>query len=274
MQQLFSLKRIQHGFIIVLCVFYLLPFLVLLMLALSKSGLGSTMLFNVHDLEPGNFVIAWQKSKLGTSLMNSVIISVSSVVLIIFCASQAGYAIGRFPTWFHRLVLGIFLACMMLPGIINTVPLYTLLIKLQGINTRWSMILVCATNALPFSVFLYTGFVKTIPREIEESAIVDGCSWFSTFWRITIHFLTPVTAAVILLNGIGIWNNYAQAVFFLQTAEVRTVPLAISMFFQQYGARWQLVAAAALIGLLPVVLVFLNFQRFFIKGITSGALKG
>ena len=136
------------------------------------------------------------------------------------------------------------------------------------------MALVLAANALPFSVFLYTNFIRSMPKEIEESAIVDGCTWFSAFWRITFPLLKPVTAAVVIVNGLGIWNNYAQAVFFLQKPAVRTVPLAVSMFFQQYGARWNLMAAAAAIGAAPAVAAFILFQRQFIKGLAAGALKG
>ena len=136
------------------------------------------------------------------------------------------------------------------------------------------MIMVCAANALPFSVFLYTGFVKTITREVEESAIIDGCTRFSAFWRVTFHFLKPVTSAVVILNGLGIWNNYAQAVFFLQSQNIRTIPLAISMFFQQYGAKWNLMAAASVMGVAPVITAFLIFQKYFVKGIAAGAVKG
>jgi raffinose/stachyose/melibiose transport system permease protein len=148
------------------------------------------------------------------------------------------------------------------------------MIKIHGINTHWAMILVLATNALPFSIFLYTGFVRTMPREIEESAIIDGCTWFGAFRRVTFHFLKPVTASVIILQGLGIWNNYAQAVFFLQSQQMRTVPLAVSLFFQRFGADWNLMGAAAAIGVAPAVLMFIVFQRYFIKGITTGALKG
>jgi raffinose/stachyose/melibiose transport system permease protein len=136
------------------------------------------------------------------------------------------------------------------------------------------MMLVCAANALPFSIFLFSGYLKSVPREIEEAAVIDGCTPFTAFWRITFAFLQPVTAAVIILNGISIWNNYGQAVFLLQTEQVRTVPLAISLFFQQYGAHWNLVAASAFLAVVPALAVFLGFQNHFIKGITAGAVKG
>ncbi len=184
-----------------------------------------------------------------------------------------GYSLCRFPHRLNRMILAILLAAMMVPGIVNTVALYTLMISIRGMSTYWAMILVLSCNALPFSVFLYTSFIRTIPRDIEDAAVIDGCSRGSLFWRITFRLIQPVTGAVVILQGLGFWNNYGQAVFFLQRQEMRTIPLAISLFFQQYGANWNLMAAAACIGMAPAVIAFLIFQRSFVSGITAGAVK-
>lgn len=251
------------------------PFVVLLRIALSTpAGMSTGRALALPELQITNFARAWELSRMGVALVNSVVITTGALVTLVVCASAAGYAIARFRGRFHLAVMNVFLFSMMIPGIINTVPLYTLMRRIGGINTRWAMALVLAANALPFSVFLYTNFIRSMPKEIEESAIVDGCTWFSAFWRITFPLLKPVTAAVVIVNGLGIWNNYAQAVFFLQKPAVRTIPLAVSMFFQQYGARWNLMAAAAAIGAAPAVAAFILFQRQFIKGLAAGALKG
>ncbi|AHV97050.1 carbohydrate ABC transporter permease [Paenibacillus sabinae] len=253
----------------------LIPFYILLYLALNNP---SRTLFNGLSLLPdfnfSNFSEAWESSKMGLATLNSLIIAIGGAVLIILAASSAGYAIARYSNKFHQSVFNVLLICMMIPAIIITVPLYTLMKSIGGINTHWAMILLMASNGVPFSVFLYTGFIKVLPREIEESAIIDGCTPFTAFWRVTFHFLRPVTAAVVILQGLAIWNNYGQAVFFLQGQDMRTIPLAVSMFFQQYGAQWNLMAAAAVIGLAPAVLAFLVFQQYFVKGITAGAVKG
>ncbi len=251
------------------------PFYVLLLIALnSPSRRLADRLFLLPEFYFRNFADAWQLSSMGTAIMNSVVITGGALAIVVLVASCAGYAIARFPTRFHRVVFNTFLFCMMIPPIINTVPLYTLMRSIGGINTRWAMILVSAANMLPFSVFLYSSFIRSFSREIEEAALVDGCTRFSAFWRVTFPLLKPVTSAVVIIAGLGIWNNYAQAVFFLQRESVRTIPLAVSMFFQQYGARWNLMAAAATIGMAPAVLVFLLFQKYFIKGLAAGAVKG
>ncbi len=261
--------------VIAVCALALIPFYVVLLFSLSGpaafTGDGINL---IPSFRFSNYVEAWTSSNIGGAIMNSVVITVIAVVVLVTLASAAGYAIARFPNPMNRGILILFLTCMMIPGIINTVPLYRVMRAIGGINQRWSMSLLLAANALPFSVFLYTGFIKAIPRDVEEAGIMDGCSRTSVFFRITFHFLKPVTAAVIILNGLTIWNNYAQAVFFLQRADVRTIPLAVSLFFQQYGADWNLMAAAAVIGVLPAVAAFLVFQKYFVTGIVAGALKG
>jgi len=254
----------------------IIPFYVLVFFSLNAPSRvfyeGNIL---IPDFHFGNFTEAWVSSNIGRAILNSVIITGGSLLLLIILSSSAGYAIARFKSKFNKTVLTVLLACMMIPGIINTVPLYLVMKSIGGINTRLGMILVCTTNALPFSVFLYSSFIRSLSRETEESAIIDGCTWFMAFWRITFHYVKPVTAAVVILNGVSIWNNYAQAVFFLTKREMYTIPIALSIYFQQFaGAKWNLMAAAAVLGVIPVVTVFLLFQKHFIKGITAGALKG
>lgn len=271
------INNIFKYFLIIFIMFLaIIPFYILILFSLNSPSRifyeGNILLPEFHFQ---NYVDAWRTSKIGMGIINSSIITGGAIAIIVAFASCAGYAIARFSNKFNKMVFTVLLMCMMIPGIINTVPLYSLMKSIGGINTYWAMIMVLATNALPFSVFLYTGFIKSLSREIEESAIIDGCTWFSAFWRVTFHFIKPATAAVVILSGLGIWNNYAQAVFFLPSRNMHTIPLSLSVFFQQFaGAKWNLMAAAAVIGILPVVIAFIIFQRYFIKGITAGALKG
>jgi raffinose/stachyose/melibiose transport system permease protein len=259
---------------IIVCI-SMIPFYVLLYLALNApSRTFFEGIIFLPNFEFSNFIEAWKVSNMGLAIYNSFVITIGAILIVVLFSSSAGYAIARFKNRFNSTVFTILLLCMMIPAIIITVPLYTLMKSIGGINTHWAMILLTAATVTPFAVFLYTSFIKSLPREVEESAVIDGCTYFTAFWRVTFHFLRPVTAAVVILAGLQIWNNYAQAVFFLQSSEMRTIPLAVAMFFQKYGANWNLMAAAAVIGLLPAVFAFLIFQKYFIKGITAGALKG
>jgi raffinose/stachyose/melibiose transport system permease protein len=277
-----SVSRASQGrllLVVLITAISIVPFIALVALALGLIG-GSAVAASAagsgwHALlgRFGAFGEAWRFSHLGRAIINSAVITAGAVAVVVALAGAAGYSLCRFPHRLNRLILATLLAAMMVPGIINTVALYTLMISIKGISTYWAMILVLACNALPFSVFLYANFIRTIPRDIEDAAVIDGCSRASLFWRITFRLVQPVTGAVVILQGLGFWNNYGQAVFFLQRQEMRTIPLAISLFFQQYGANWNLMAAAACIGMAPAVIAFLIFQRSFVSGITTGAVK-
>lgn len=268
-------KTIRIFVIFLITVLAIFPFYVLTLLAFTSPSVN----FSVHlvllpQLYFDNFLQAWKTSEIGRAILNSLVITIGAVGVIVTFGSMAGYAVARVHNRFNKIIFGVMLGCMMIPGIINTVPLYTLMKSIDGINTHWAMVLVTATNAMPFSVFLYFGFISGLPVSLEEAAIMDGCTKIGAFWRIIFPLLKPVTSAVVIINGLSIWNNYGQAVFFLQKQAMRTIPLAISMFFQQYGAKWHLMAAASMIGLAPAVITFIVFQKYFIKGITAGAVKG
>ena len=249
----------------------LIPFYSLLITALSTPTWQNILFPEFHFQ---NYSDAWKDSRLGTALINSSLITSFSLLLIVITSGCAGYAIARVKNVFHNIVFNAFLFSMMVPAIINTVPLYILMRKINGINTHWAMVLLLTTAAIPFATFLYTSFIETMSKEVEESAFIDGCSKFMIFWRVVFPLLKPVTSSVIILNAVSIWNNYGTAVFFLQKQSMQTVPLAISSFVQTYGANWNLMAAAAFIGLLPAVVIFLFFQKYFIKGIAAGSVKG
>ncbi len=262
--------------VILICLLCMIPFYVLLVLSLNspQRTFYEGNIF-IPEFYFKNYIEAWEKSKIGTAIANSAIITAGTLALAVITGGMAGYSIARHPTRFNKTGFGIIIGCMMIPGIINTVPLYTLMRKIGAINKLWGMILVCTSLALPSAIFIYTMFIRAIPKELDEAAEIDGCSGIRIFWRVIFPVIKPATAAFVIINGFGIWNNYAQAVFFLQSRAKQNIPQAMSIFFQQFaGAKWHLMAATAVIAIIPVVIVFLIFQRQFMKGLTDGALKG
>lgn len=265
-------KSIANNIITVLLAsLALIPLYFLLVTALNTPQWHNVL---VPEFHYQNFFVAWKKSQLGLALYNSFIITSFSLVLIVIVSSSAGYAISRVKNLFHRILFNALIFSMMIPQIINTVPLYILMRRINGINTHWAMVLLLTTAAIPFAVFLYASFIDSMSTDIEESAYIDGCTRFMCFWKAIFPLLKPVSSTVIILNAVSIWNNYGTSVFFLQKQYMKTVPLAISSFVQTYGANWNLMAAAAFIGMIPAVTVFLFFQKYFIKGIAAGSVKG
>ncbi len=270
------LSIIRIAALVLICLACLVPFYVLLVLALnSPSRIFYEGNIFVPDFFFPNFIEAWHESRIGQAMLNSAIITSGTLALAIVLGGLAGYAIARRKTRLNKFVFGLLLSCMMIPGIINTVPLYTLMRHLHAVNTLYGMILVCTTLALPSAVFIYSTFITSLPMELDEAAVLDGCTGCSVFWRIIFPVLKPATASFVILNGFGIWNNYSQSVFFLQSRSKQNIPQALSVFFQQFGgADWNMMAATATIAIVPVVVVFLVFQKQFISGLASGAVKG
>jgi raffinose/stachyose/melibiose transport system permease protein len=253
----------------------LLPFYVMVYVAINDPSIPLLNgVFRPPTFTWQNIITAWIKGQLGRAMMNSIIITVCGLVIVVLFSAQAGYVIARYPNRFHRFWFTVFLCCMMVPAIVNTVPLYILMRNIGGINKLWSMVLLTSATRMPFCIFLYTSFVQAMTREIEEAAIIDGCTPFSAFWRISFPIMKPVTSTVIITSSLTFWNNYSQAVFFLTNKRSHTLPLAISSYYTESGANWNLVSAAALLGVIPIVTLFLCLQKYFIKGFAAGAVKG
>jgi raffinose/stachyose/melibiose transport system permease protein len=141
-------------------------------------------------------------------------------------------------------------------------------------NQLWGIILLHVTFSLPITIFLYTGFISSIPYELEEAALIDGAGRFKLFYAILLPLLKPITATVIILTCVNIWNDYQFSVFFLQHKDMHTITVALSGFFSQYNNYIGWVAAGSFLGAIPIALVYLFLQRYFIQGLSSGAVKG
>jgi raffinose/stachyose/melibiose transport system permease protein len=174
----------------------------------------------------------------------------------------------RFPTRWNNFIYTLSVATLIVPALTVLVPLYKFIVDMHGINTYWAIVLIHATFFLPTVIFLYTGFIRTIPRELDEAALIDGCSRYSIFFRIIFPLLKPVTASVIIVIMLGV-GTITLLPFFLQRRAVQTVPLVLSQFFpisdqHSSGCSWQ----SAKHGTMTIVYIFL--QKYFISGLAEG----
>jgi raffinose/stachyose/melibiose transport system permease protein len=266
-------KRIALVLVVLISLLHSIPFFILINISFKSphdtSSKWQTPLYVYLD----NFGNAWQNAHLDQALLSSGIITVSAVALVVVIGAIAAYPLARFPTRWNSLIYTLCISCMIVPALTILVSLYKLVVDINGIDTYWAIVLVHVSFALPLTIFLYTGFLKTIPRELDEAALIDGCNHFTLFWHILLPLLKPVTATVIILVGIAIWNDYQFSVFFLQDPGVQTVPVALSAFFSQFQNEINWVAAGCLISILPAVFVYMFLQRYFVKGITEGVAK-
>jgi raffinose/stachyose/melibiose transport system permease protein len=263
-------KRLALLLVIAISLLHIIPFFILVNMSFKSPGDASSKWQTPLYLYFDNFTNAWQSAHLDQALLNSAIITVAAVTLVVIVGALASYPLARFPTRWNRVVYTLCISCMIVPALTILVSLYKLVVDINGIGTYWAIVLVHVAFALPLTIFLYTGFLKTIPRELDEAALLDGCNHFTLFVRILLPLLRPITATVIILVGIAIWNDYQFSVFFLQDPDVQTVPVALSGFFSQFQNEIGWVAAGCLISILPAVVIYVFLQRYFVKGLTDG----
>lgn len=207
-------------------------------------------------------------------LLNSIIISAGSTVLALALAVFAAYGLvrGRFA---GRQASQTFVAvAQLLPTAAIIVPLFVVLRYLGLVNTYLGLILVYMILTLPLSVWMLTGYIRSVPIELEEAAVMDGASWSRVLFRVTLPLITPGIAAVIVYAFVTTWNEFIFALVFAQDSHVKTLPIGIAEFTAEFTTDWGAVMAASTLMTLPVVALFIALQRLFIGGMTSGAVKG
>jgi len=249
------------------------PFFITINVALKPMTDMSSRWLLPKELYLGNFVTAIEKANILGAMKNSLIITICSVTIIVFVGAMAAYPLARVKTRFNRGVLNLILAIMMVPPLSILVPLYSNLSRMGGISTYWGIIVVIATFQLPLSIFIYTNFIISIPKALDEAARIDGCNNIQIYYKIILPLLKPVTATVIILTGVAAWNDYQFSLFFLQDPDMRTVTLAISSFFSQSSSNLNAAAAAALMAIIPVVIIYIMLQKYFVKGMIDSAIK-
>jgi len=259
---------------IVICLIHILPFYILNTTSFKAMDDLSSKWIMPGYLYLDNFINAWYEAKLATAFKNNLIVTVISIALIVIVGSIAAYPLSRRQTRWNKFVYMLFVSALIVPPLTSLVPLYKFMVDLGGMNQYWGIILLHVTFHLPMTIFLYTGFIGTIPRELDEAAMIDGAGQFGLFYRIILPLLKPITATVVILHGVSVWNDFQFSLFFLQRPELRTITVSLSSFFAEDGNKVGWVAAGSFMGALPMVVVYLFLQRYFITGLSAGAIKG
>ncbi|MFB5662171.1 carbohydrate ABC transporter permease [Alteribacillus sp. HJP-4] len=223
-----------------------------------------------------NYADAWNNFNLNSSFYNSVFVTVGGTILTIFLAVPTSYALERIKFKGSVLLYNTYLAAMMIPMVLGWIPLFFLLMDLNLLNSLTGLIIVYAMSQIPFSVFILTGFMSTIPSDLEEAAAIDGMSPY----RMLLTIITPLTMTGIItisiMNAIQFWNEYFMALIFLNTENKYTLGLAVDFMNSeaQYTNAWGTLFAGLIIATIPVIIAYAIFQRRISKGMTEGAVKG
>jgi raffinose/stachyose/melibiose transport system permease protein len=253
---------------------HMIPFYILVNIAFKSPTDSTSKWIPPIYLYISNFTNAWKSANLGSALINNILIVVCSVTFIIIFGASAGYPLARIKTRFNTVIYFFIVSCMIVPALTVLVPLYKFMVDIKAMNTLQGVILIHISFFLPISIFLYTGFIRTIPKELDEAAMIDGANAFQVFFKIILPLLKPVTATIIILTGVGIWNDYQFSLFFLQKRSVQTITVSLAQFFAQFESEIGWVAAGCLICSIPLAMMYLFLQKYFIKGLSAGAVKG
>ena len=258
---------------IMIAIIHLIPIYILIGVAAKSSADMSSKWIIPGYVEWNNFIEAINGGNLLNAFKNTGIITFFAVILITIIGAFSAYPLSRNRSKLNQFIKAFILGIMMIPGLSILVPLYTIMVRIHGISTYWGIILVLVTFNLPMSIFLFTNFISAIPIALEEAAAIDGCNPVQTFLKIILPQLKPVVATVIILTGVGCWNDYQFSLYFLQSSKFRTITLAVGSYFSQTANNMNAAAASALIGSLPILIVFVFMQKYFIQGMVDSAIK-
>lgn len=267
---------VSNGLLLIMMVIFLAPFYVCIVTALktpAESALSTLALPQTLMLD--NFTKAIEVSSFYRSLWNSVKVTVVSVLGITLFSAMAGFALCRCQhRRFYRIVNRLVMIGIMIPFQVIMIPVYRMYKTLNLINSHFGVILLMIGTSVPYATFLMTGFIKSVPRTLEESAKLDGCGTLRVFWQIVMPLLKPIISTVAILHVLWMWNEFNISMVFLQKDAIRTLPIQQYYFFGEYTVNLNLGFASACLAMFPVLVFFLIGQKGLISGITSGAVKG
>lgn len=257
----------------VCCILVILPIIWVFTTSLQPGG-RARFSFIPSTITFENYAHLLSNPLITRSLLNSLLVSLSSTALSVAISAMAGFAFSRYRFKGRRILMSVILGIFMIPITVNTIPLYMTLQKLGWLNTYWALIITYQALILPLNVFLMKNFFDTIPVELEEAAMADGASRLQAFVRVTLPLSWPGLAVASMFAFRFSWNEFVFAITFISERKLRTFQAALYWFMGLQKANWGYVTAGIIVGMIPVIIMFLIFQRRFIEGLTMGGVKG
>ncbi|WP_080696897.1 carbohydrate ABC transporter permease [Clostridium beijerinckii] len=269
LQNIFS-----NGIAWVITIISLIPLVLILFNALKTSKAASDMNLKLptFPVPVENFSTVIERGKLATSFINSCVYSIGSVILCAILAAAASYVLCRNKTKLNRIIYMFIILGITMP--INYVALMKVMSALHLMNSMLGIVLLYTAMQLPFSVFLLHGFIARIPVELDEAAVIDGCSPIRIFIYIIFPLLKPALATVVVLTFLNTWNEFVSPLYFLSSSSKWPMTLSVYNFFGMYFKDWNLVCSDIMLTSLPVIVVYLLGQKYIVSGMTAGAVKG
>jgi raffinose/stachyose/melibiose transport system permease protein len=249
------------------------PLYVLVNISLRQPGDLSSPAAPTGDPTLQNYTDAWRQAGLAGAIVNSAVVTVLSVLIVVLVSATAAYPLARVTARWSRATFALVMLGLLLPFQLAMVPLYLTMRDLGLLGSLLALVLFYSGLQVPFTTFLYVGFIRALPMDFEEAALLDGAGPLTSFVRVVLPLLRPVTGTAVILNAIFVWNDFLTPLLYLSGSDQQTIPVAIFGFVGQYTSNWSMVFAGLIIGVLPILVVYFLMQRRIIAGF-SGGLKG
>ena len=227
-----------------------------------------------ESLNFDNYAAAFKKLDLGTTFFNTLFYTVTSVLILAVLCGMTAWAIARCSRKFFKFAYIYFIVGILIPYQALFLPIYMIGFRLNLTNTRHGIIFMYVATGISFGVFLMNSFMSTVPLELEEAARIDGCSVFRTYFSVVLPLLKPAMATLVIMQSFQIWNDYLLASLYVSKKQLKTLTVAIQSLFSAQSSDYTTAMAAIVISVLPIAVLFLSLQKYFIKGMTVGAVKG
>ena len=268
-------KPAIYGFFVVLVIICLFPvFFTIISSFKNTQQIFSNPFSLPTSLRIDNYITAWNIGNMGRYFLNTLLLTAASLLLLIVTGSMAAFVIARFQFKFRSLLLLFFVSGMMIPMQSVIIPLAFTLGKLNLKNNYTVLILIFTAFQLPMTIFIYNGFIVGIPKELEESARVDGCSVFRIYWNIIMPLARPAIITSSIFNFINIWNNLLFPLVFVNDKSKQVISYGLLQFFSQWKSDYGGVMAAITLSILPCLILYIFLQEKVEAGMTAGAVKG
>jgi multiple sugar transport system permease protein len=221
-----------------------------------------------------NFIVAWTSKRFDQYFLNSVLVTICTTLFVVFLSSMMAYAIARLRFKLRKVFYNSIRVFMMMPTMAIIIPQFILASKLNLLNSLLGLIFVYVAQNLSLSTFILTGFFEQIPIELEDAAKIDGASSWKIYQKIILPLSKPALATVAIFSSLGAWDEYVWALTVLNDPNKRTLPVGIAAFQGQFYSDWGVVFAASVLAVTPIIILFILMQKYFIKGVFSGSIKG
>jgi multiple sugar transport system permease protein len=273
-KEIFS-KTVIWIFLIVVSIYCLFPFVWMLSTSLKTEAEAFRIPPTWIPLEStvDSYIGIWVRKNFGIYFFNSTVISLSTAMLSTFFGALAGYGFSRFFFKGRRFLIGFFLATQMLPGVLLVGPYFRILSKVGLYDTRTGLIIAFLTICLPFSTWMMKGFIDKVPIELDQAAMVDGCSRMGTFFKIILPVVAPGMVATILFAFLLAWGDLLWALCLTSSEPMITVTLGIARTVGEFRIIWPMLMAGSLVGGMPAIILYIFLQRLLVQGLTAGAVK-